>query len=147
MHRHKFSPNNLLDAQAWTEGRAIFASGSPFSDIVYNNRILKSAQCNNSYIFPGLALGASLCQPKIVTDQMFRVAADALVELITEQDIQLQSCVKIGNLFSSPKWTTSGNSAVIWPRRWLPLPAVKIRRLIRSALRSIMKGLRVLKAI
>jgi len=76
------------DAQRCTEGRAIFASGSPFPDTEVNGKIIASSQCNNRYIFPGLALGAALGQTGIVTDSMILRAAEALVELLTEDDIE-----------------------------------------------------------
>lgn len=44
----------------YTDFKAIFGSGSPFEDIKYNNKIIRANQTNNSYIFPGLALGAVL---------------------------------------------------------------------------------------
>merc|ERR1719208_550235 len=96
-------------AQTATGGRAIFASGSPFPDIQMgkeviassqcNNscfpsentenmsRIIASSQCNNRYIFPGLALGAALGQTGVVTNAMINKAAEALVELINEDDL------------------------------------------------------------
>lgn len=48
------------EAIVHTKGRAIFSSGSPFEDVVFNGTVYSSSQCNNKYIFPGLALGASL---------------------------------------------------------------------------------------
>jgi len=74
-------------AQAATGGRAIFASGSPFPDIEIEGSMVASSQCNNRYIFPGLALGAALGQTGVVTNAMINRAAEALVELIDEQDI------------------------------------------------------------
>jgi len=74
-------------AQAATGGRAIFASGSPFPDVEINGKLVASSQCNNRYIFPGLALGAALGQTGVVTNAMINRAAEALVELIDEQDL------------------------------------------------------------
>merc|ERR1719228_1816338 len=74
-------------AQAATGGRAIFASGSPFPDIQIEGSMVASSQCKNRYIFPGLALGAALGQTGVVTNAMINRAAEALVELIDEQDI------------------------------------------------------------
>eukprot|EP00090_Calanus_glacialis_P004770 TRINITY_DN13578_c0_g1_i2.p1 TRINITY_DN13578_c0_g1~~TRINITY_DN13578_c0_g1_i2.p1 ORF type:complete len:637 (-),score=135.09 TRINITY_DN13578_c0_g1_i2:85-1995(-) len=74
-------------AQAATGGRAIFASGSPFPDMEINGKMVASSQCNNRYIFPGLALGAALGQTGVVTNAMINRAAEALVELIDEKDL------------------------------------------------------------
>merc|ERR1719245_2676458 len=73
-------------AQAATGGRAIFASGSPFPDIQIGSEVA-SSQCNNRYIFPGLALGAALGQTGVVTNAMINKAAEALVELINDEDL------------------------------------------------------------
>jgi len=74
-------------AQRCTGGRAIFASGSPFDDITLDGKIISSSQCNNRYIFPGLALGAALGQTGVVTNAMINRAAESLVELIDEDDL------------------------------------------------------------
>jgi len=75
------------EAQAATGGRAIFASGSPFPDVEVNGAEVSSSQCNNRYIFPGLALGAALGQTGVVTNAMINRAAEALVELIDDDDL------------------------------------------------------------
>jgi len=74
-------------AQAATGGRAIFASGSPFPDVKIDGKLVASSQCNNRYIFPGLALGAALGQTGVVTNAMINRAAEALVELIDTEDL------------------------------------------------------------
>merc|ERR1719320_994188 len=74
-------------AQAATGGRAIFASGSPFPDVEIDGKLVASSQCNNRYIFPGLALGAALGQTGVVTNAMINRAAEALVELIDTEDL------------------------------------------------------------
>jgi malic enzyme len=52
-----------------------------------DGKIVASSQCNNRYIFPGLALGAALGQTGVVTNAMINRAAEALVELIDEEDL------------------------------------------------------------
>ncbi len=74
-------------AQRCTGGRAIFASGSPFPPVEVDGELIASSQCNNRYIFPGLALGACLGQTGVVTNAMINSAAEALVELISEEDL------------------------------------------------------------
>ena len=53
---------------AWTKGRAVFASGSPFDNVVLNGATYRPSQCNNMFIFPGLGLGATLCSPKTISE-------------------------------------------------------------------------------
>jgi len=75
------------EAQKATAGKAIFASGSPFPDVNYDNVTIASSQCNNRYIFPGLALGAALGQTGVITNAMINKSAEALVELLTDADL------------------------------------------------------------
>jgi malate dehydrogenase (oxaloacetate-decarboxylating)(NADP+) len=74
-------------AYEWTDGRAVYASGSPFPDYECKGRVLKPGQCNNSYIFPGVGLGLIVSQSRRVTNEMFFVAANVLASLVTEQDL------------------------------------------------------------
>lgn len=70
-------PADLLD---WTEGRALIATGSPFSDVIYHGRTVSIGQCNNMFIFPGVGLGVLASQARRVTIEMFVAAAYALSE-------------------------------------------------------------------
>lgn len=67
-----------------TEGRCIFASGSPFDMVEINGKKLYPGQGNNAYIFPGVALGAVLSGAHHVTDGMFLKASQALAEMVTD---------------------------------------------------------------
>lgn len=71
-------PQDLLN---WTAGKAFIATGSPFEPVVINGHKIEIAQCNNSYIFPGVGLGVVAGQAKRVTDLMMMAAAVALSEL------------------------------------------------------------------
>eukprot|EP00903_Cladosiphon_okamuranus_P012961 g12100.t1 len=75
------------DAATYTQGRGIFASGSPFEDASYGGKVIPSNQSNNLYVFPGLALGAKLCQAKLVTDGMIMAASEALAGANRPEDL------------------------------------------------------------
>lgn len=68
------------DLLAWTEGRALVATGSPFSPVKYGGRSIAVAQCNNVFIFPAVGLGLVASKARRVTDQMMVAAAKALGE-------------------------------------------------------------------
>jgi len=71
-----------------TQGRALFASGSPFPSVQCCGKTLVSRQCNNSYIFPGLGLGAIATGASRITDEMFLAAAQTLAAYVTPADLQ-----------------------------------------------------------
>lgn len=77
------------EAYTWSNGRAIFASGSPFDPVMVNGRTFVPGQGNNSYIFPGVGLGVVACEARHVTDSMFLTAAKTLASLVTEDDLAL----------------------------------------------------------
>ncbi|WP_428355705.1 NAD-dependent malic enzyme [Methyloprofundus sp.] len=68
------------DIIRWTDGNAIVATGSPFAPVEHNGKQLVIAQCNNSYIFPGVGLGVIASHAKQVTEKMFMVASEALAD-------------------------------------------------------------------
>ncbi len=74
-------------AYEWSEGRAIFASGSPFDPVEYEGVLHRPGQGNNAYIFPGIGLGAIACEAKRISDEMFLAGAAALAEEVSEQDL------------------------------------------------------------
>ena len=76
--RCEAKPQDLLD---WTEGRALIGSGSPFAPVKVNGKELRIDQTNNSYIFPGLALGIISSRAKHVSDEMIKASALALANL------------------------------------------------------------------
>ena len=71
-----------------TGGRALFACGSPFDPVELDGRTFVPRQGNNSYIFPGVGLGAIASGTRLVTDEMFMAAARALAQLVSESDIE-----------------------------------------------------------
>ncbi|CAH8619209.1 unnamed protein product [Heterobilharzia americana] len=80
-------------AYKMTEGRCVFASGSPFNDVslkAASGEIhFQPGQCNNSYIFPGMGLAITLCEIRPVLQELFVVAAECLAEQVNEHDLQV----------------------------------------------------------
>jgi malate dehydrogenase (oxaloacetate-decarboxylating) len=72
------TPADLL---AWTGGRALIATGSPFGPVTYQGVTYQIGQANNALIFPGLGLGALLSRARRITDHMITAAAQAVAEL------------------------------------------------------------------
>ncbi|KAK6014129.1 malic enzyme, NAD binding domain protein [Ostertagia ostertagi] len=75
------------DAYNYTSGTALFASGSPFDDVELNGKVYKPGQGNNSYIFPGVALGAILFKAKHIPDKAFLIAARRVAASVTEKSL------------------------------------------------------------
>ena len=75
-------------AYTWSEGRAIFASGSPFDPVKLGNQTFVPGQGNNAYIFPGVGLGVIVSRSRVVTDEMFLAAAHSLASQVTEADLE-----------------------------------------------------------
>lgn len=74
-------------AYEWSNGAAIFASGSPFAPVEFDGKRFVPGQGNNAYIFPGVGLGILASGSRLVTDEMFLTAARTLAELVTETDL------------------------------------------------------------
>ncbi|MBC8948819.1 MULTISPECIES: NAD-dependent malic enzyme [Xenorhabdus] len=70
-------PEDIIN---WTEGKALVATGSPFAPVKYDGQEYPIAQCNNSYIFPGIGLGVIAAGAKRVTDDMLMAASRALAD-------------------------------------------------------------------
>jgi malate dehydrogenase (oxaloacetate-decarboxylating)(NADP+) len=74
-------------AYRWSEGRAVFASGSPFEAVRLGNDLFVPGQGNNAYIFPGVGLGAVACGATRIIDEMFLAAARVLADQVGEEDL------------------------------------------------------------
>ncbi|KAL7152441.1 hypothetical protein ABFS83_04G097300 [Erythranthe nasuta] len=75
------------EAYTWSEGRAIFASGSPFSPAEYNGKFYASGQANNAYIFPGFGLGLIISGAIRVHEDMLLAASEALAEQVSQENL------------------------------------------------------------
>ena len=73
--RSEAEPSDLL---AWTKGRALVATGSPFAPVNYGGKTIEIAQCNNVFIFPAVGLGLLASEARRVTDKMLLAGARAL---------------------------------------------------------------------
>ncbi|WOH11181.1 hypothetical protein DCAR_0830661 [Daucus carota subsp. sativus] len=73
------------EAYTWSEGRAVFASGSPFDPVKYNDKLYIPGQANNAYIFPGLGLGLVMSGAIRMHDEMLLAASEALACQVTQE--------------------------------------------------------------
>ena len=86
--RIKMGPGDEpADLIAWTEGRALIATGSPFAPVTYKGVTFVIAQVNNAMLYPGLALGAIVSRASRISDGMFAAAANAVSSLVTVRQV------------------------------------------------------------
>jgi malate dehydrogenase (oxaloacetate-decarboxylating) len=71
------TPEQVIE---WTDGQVIIATGSPFKPVEYKGKVYPIAQCNNSYIFPGIGLGVIVAEASLISDAMLMVTSATLAE-------------------------------------------------------------------
>lgn len=76
------------EAYEWSDGRAIFASGSPFAPVTAHGKTFVPRQGNNSYVFPGIGLGCVIARPTMIPTGVFLTAAKRLADLVSEEDLE-----------------------------------------------------------
>jgi malate dehydrogenase (oxaloacetate-decarboxylating) len=64
----------------WCDGKVVIATGSPFNSVTYKDKEFPIAQCNNSYIFPGIGLGVIAAKASLISDEMLMAASNALAD-------------------------------------------------------------------
>ncbi len=126
------TPADLL---AWTKGRALVATGRPFEPVTYAGRTFRIGQCNNTFIFPGIGLGALVAEAREVSDGMCRVAAECLADQVSREDLEAGSLFPlIGDL---QRVVTHVAEAVVREARdsglGRPLPDEAIQEAVASA--------------
>src|SRR6185503_15128302 len=74
-------------AYEWSKGKAVFSSGSPFGECLYEGKTFRPGQGNNAYVFPGIGLGAVAARARRIPEAFFLTAARTLASLVSDADL------------------------------------------------------------
>ncbi|MEW6060184.1 MAG: NAD-dependent malic enzyme [Actinomycetota bacterium] len=77
-----------VDLMAWTEGRAIVATGSPFDPVEVGGRAHLIGQANNAFVFPGIGLGIMVAETREVSEEVFLIAAEACADMVSPERLE-----------------------------------------------------------
>jgi len=81
------------NAYKWTDGKVVYGSGTKMPPVTVGDRELHSGQVNNVFIFPGMSFAAVQCQATGITDRLFLVAAEAVANSISEEELAQNRCM------------------------------------------------------
>jgi len=84
---------SAADAYTWSDGRVIYGSGTAFGEVTLSGKRFTPGQVNNFYIFPGLSFGASSCDAKTIPERLFMVAAEAVANSLSDEEVALDRVV------------------------------------------------------
>ncbi|MCB9232458.1 MAG: NAD-dependent malic enzyme [Bacteroidia bacterium] len=76
------------EAYTWSQGKAVFASGSPFDPMELDGKFFRPGQGNNAYVFPGIGLGAIAVEARTIPETLFLTAARTLANLLSNEDLE-----------------------------------------------------------
>ncbi len=121
--RAEATPADIL---AWTDGRAVVGVGSPFPPAPVGDRLKRIDQTNNSYVFPGIGLGAMSVKARRISDGMLMAAARALASVSpTSSDKMATSCRRSTSCARYPFAWRRQLQGRLSPRAW-PVPPLTI---------------------
>ncbi|VBB32609.1 unnamed protein product [Acanthocheilonema viteae] len=109
----------------WTDGKVLFASGSPFNNVKYKEKLYKPGQGNNSYIFPGVGMAAILFRIRHIDDEVFLIAANEVAKCVNDDDFKYKRLypslshireVSIKIILAIGKYAYEKNLAALYPK-------------------------------
>ncbi|KAK2079325.1 hypothetical protein QBZ16_003016 [Prototheca wickerhamii] len=106
------------DAYEWSDGRCIFAAGSPFKPVEYEGTWFTPGQANNVFVFPGIGFGATMAKARLVNDEMFVAAADGLAKAVSDAQLakkQLYPAISNLRAVSLDDWHAYIAQRQYWP--------------------------------